>query len=215
MDAHTKVRACGTIVFTLSFFVSFASLAADAASAPLTTTISIDRDLVVLLKGAIWAGGIFIAIFAFISVAFFGVDVRNARAALLDAQKDTRNRLDELKIDFEALKDLKDKIEQLGTQLEDVTETGPAADPTATSTAGAGSSSGKRSDTESTVRTNIDLIKEVIRDSAFEWTSIRTVMKRTGLPRDIVLEEIRRSPDITIGTGTSKDFIFKLKTFRK
>ncbi|MFJ1260749.1 hypothetical protein [Cupriavidus sp. CuC1] len=193
----------------LRFFLApFVAFAADGASASTTVALS-DRDLVTLIKGAIWVGGIFIAVFAFFSVTFFGIDVRKARAALLDAQKETRALLDELNVDFAAMKDLKEKLEQLGAQLEDSAEPPSKSYPL---TESVDSSSRELASTMRTVRTDLELIREVIKSSAYDWTTIGRLVKRSGLSRDAILEEIRRAPDIQISTcRTTQDYIFKLK----
>jgi len=172
------------------------ALAAGPASAPQAVTVSVDSDLLTLFKGAIWAAGIFLAAFAFIGIAFFGWDVRKARASLADAQSETRALLKELQADFAEMKSLKDKLEQLGAQLEED-----------------GSEGAKEPLLERAVeRSSIDLIREVIKTSSYEWTTIGRIVKRTGLTREQVLEQARKAPDIRIGNGRkTQDFIFKLK----
>ena len=173
-----------------------AVLAATAASAPQPVTVSVDPDLLVLLKGAVWVGGAFLAAFAFIGVAFFGWDVRKARASLADAQMETRGLLKELQADFAGMKALKEKLEQLGAQLEE-SGTDATKEPSVEQSAG---------------RTSIDLIREVIGTSSYEWTTIGRVVKRTGLTREQVLEEVRKASDIRISNGRkTQDFIFKFK----
>ena len=171
------------------------ALAVTAASAPQSVTVSVDQDLLLLLKWAIWVGGIFLAAFAFIGIAFFGWDVRKARGSLADAQKETRDLLQELKTDFTEMKALKEKLEQLGAQLEE-----------------GGTQETKEPPLERAAeRTSIDLIREVIRTSTYEWTTIGRLVKRTGLTREALLEEVRRAPDIHISTGRkTQDYIFKL-----
>ena len=147
------------------------AMAAGAASAPQAVTVSVDSDLLTLFKGAIWAAGIFLAAFAFIGVAFFGWDVRKARASLADAQSETRALLKELQADFAEMKSLKDKLEQLGAQLEE----------------GGSEASTEPPLERATERTSIDLIREVIKTSNYEWTTIGRIVKRTGLTREQVL----------------------------
>jgi homospermidine synthase len=151
---------------------------------------------VVLLKGAILGGSIFLAIFAFIGMTFFGWDVRKARASLIDVQNEGREILNEQKLYLAKLKVLKEELEQLGAQLDE---------------AGPGESKEPLVENLSN-RTSIDLIREVIRSSNYEWTTLGRVVKRTGLTRDAVLEEVRKASDIRIGTGRkTQDFIFKFK----
>lgn len=149
-----------------------------------------------LLKFAIWAGGVLMVGLAFIGVAFFGWDVRKARNELIGAQKEIRDNLEGLRKDFKELKELKENLEQLGAQLEEDGEL----------------NSGERRSPESSSRNNIDLIREVINSGSYEWTTIGRILKRTGLSRENVLEEIRGANDIKIGKGKkTQDFIFKFK----
>lgn len=182
--------------FKLIGIVTLASVAIAASAASSSQVIlSVDQDLVALLKAAVWFGGIFITVLAFIGVAFFGWDVRKARASLLDAQKETRDLLNELKADFASMKALKENLEKLGAELEESECAGT-----------------KESPIEPAGRTSRDLIQEVIKSSNYEWTTIGRIVKRTGLTRDQVLEEARKSPEIQIGNGRkTQDFLFKLK----
>lgn len=186
-------------------------IAADPVSSS-SVTLSVDRDLVTLIKCAVWAGGIFIAVFAFISVAFFGMDVRKVRSALMDAQKETSDRLKELKSDFEAMKVLKERLEQLGAQLE---ETSESSSETNASNMVVSQTTDRSTAPVAKVRSDIDLIREVIQSGTYEWTTIGRIEKRTGLSRDAILEVVRKDPDIKISTGkTTKDFIFRVDAGR-
>ncbi|MGI4813426.1 MAG: hypothetical protein ACRYG5_12835 [Janthinobacterium lividum] len=201
-----------SFTFALLVIAPIAAFAADAASSSPNVTLSVDKDLVTLLKCAVWAGGIFIAVFAFFSVAFFGVDVRKARSALIDAQKETRDLLKELKVDFEAMKDLKEKLEQLGAQLEEGSESNSETD---TSNDSANQIPAQSSFSAPTGRSDSDLIREVIQSSTYDWTTIGRVEKRTGLSRDVILEAVRKAPDMEISTGKkTMDFIFRSKSTR-
>ncbi|WP_316157969.1 hypothetical protein [Cupriavidus sp. BIC8F] len=219
-------------------FVSIALLsvpplvfAGEVASGAQTTTLSVDADLVRLLKGAVYAGGIFLVIVAGIGVSFFGWDVRNARASLLDARKETRALLDELKGDVAHSKELMEKLEQLGAQLEeqsdrrlDVHQSGPAdsidADTVPFRSSEAEGLPGQSSAMPSSgvhesPRSNLELIRNIIAAGSYEWTTIGRIMNRTGLTRELVLEEVRKARDISIAKGKqSKDFIFKLESTR-
>ncbi|AXI01614.1 hypothetical protein [Aquirhabdus parva] len=181
------------------FFLLLKSSIAIAADMPAQklVTLSIDQDLITFLKACLWGGGIFLAIFSFIGLAFFGWDVSKAKGSLLDAQKEIRELLNESKANFSSMKELREKLEQLGAQLEenDITF---AKEPVL-----------KNNET----RSPIDLIREVINSSNFEWTTIERVIKRTGLSRDAILNEVRKAPDIKISSGRkTQDFIFKIKT---
>jgi hypothetical protein len=179
------------IVFAIVFPTT---IVADQEATSKIITLSIDQDLILFFKGAVWLSGIFLAAFAFIGIAFFGWDVRKARASLLDAQNETKKLLEELKSDFAAMKDLKEKLEQLGAQLEENAEARSNETPVSTAAG----------------RSNIDLIREVIKSSSYEWTTIGRVKKLTGLSRDEILDCIRTTADIQIGNGRkTQDFIFK------
>ena len=68
------------------------------------------------------------------------------------------------------------------------------------------------SQTATETRATRDLIREVLRNSRFEWTTIGTMTKRTALDRDQILGEVRSMNDIRIGTGKrSHDIIFRFK----
>lgn len=177
-----------------------AAMATIGVAAPQAVTVSVDQDLLVLMKGIVLGGSIFLAVFAFIGVAFFGWDVRKARASLADAQKETRELLQELKTDFNEMKILKEKLEQLGAQLEESGSQEPK-EP-------------KEPPSERAVeRSSTERIRDVIRTSNYEWTTIGRITKRTGLTRDEVLNEFRKASDIIIGNGSqTQDFIFKLKS---
>lgn len=193
---HVKHQALrGNLMRYSTLLIALATPAAAlAASAAQAVNISIDQDVLVLLKGAIWAGGVFLAAFAFIGIAFFGWDVRQARASLMGAQKETRDLLDDLKTDLTEMNALKEKLQQLGAQLEEGSTQEIKEQPLE----------------RATERSSLDLIREVIQTSSYEWTTIGRVVKRTGLNRESVLEEVRKASDIRISSGRkTQDFIFK------
>lgn len=174
-----------------------AALAVSAASTPAVVTVSLDQDILILLRGAVWLGGIFLAVFALIGITFFGWDVRKARASLADAQKETHELLEELKVDFNEMKKLKEKLEQLGAQLEESGTQVPKEPPL----------------DRATERTAIDLIREAIRTSNYDWTTLGRIVNITNLSRENILEEARKAPDVRISTGRkNQDFIFKIKS---
>lgn len=188
-----QVRVLSVFIFCLT---PLTALAASAASTPQLVSVSVDQDLLTLIKIAVWAGGAFLAVYALIGLTFFGWDVRKARTSLLDAQKETNELLQELKTDLNKMKELKEKLEQLGAELEASSSTGTNEVPLK----------------DASTRTSIDLIREVIESSNFEWTTIERIVNRTGFTREQVLEEIRKASDVRIGKGKkSQDFIFKLK----
>ncbi len=170
---------------------------------PKVVSVSVDADLLLLVKWLIWGIGIFLAAFAFIGVAFFGWDVRKARTSILDAQKETKDLLLELRKDSDSLKELKEKLQQLGAQLEDEAENFvPRVAPQTSRATGAENAGGAlesrtpvaaditeaKTDVPSStatraspLRSPIDLIRNAIARSNFEWTTIERVMKRTSL----------------------------------
>jgi hypothetical protein len=169
-------------------------LAADTA--PQVVTISLNEDVISFVKGTVWIGGVFLAIFAFIGIAFFGWDVRKARASIAEAQKEIRENLAEMRMDYAALKEMKEQLEQTGAQLQEDSEKEPPPSIQATVS-----------------RSNIDLIREVLRTSKYTWTTLGRIMKRTGLDRDTILQEARSASDIVISFGKqSNDHIFRFKT---
>lgn len=171
------------------------AFAADPETVPKVITMSLNEDVLSLVKGAIWVGGVFLAIFAFIGVAFFGWDVRKARASITDAQKEVQQSLEAMRKDAAALKELKEKLEETGAQVQEFMEKNHSSPVQA---AGA--------------RTNLDLIREVIQTSNYTWTTVGRIMKRTGLDKDTILKETRAAPDIEIGFGKqSQDQIFRFK----
>lgn len=203
----------------LVFFVSLPILAVGADTLPVAKqiTLSVDADLVEFVKASIWIGGIFLAVYALVGVMFFGWDVAKARGSITTAQTEVKGLLKELRDDYAGLKNLKERLEELGAALQEDIEASerqrdktrhrfrddqgtrleasiiaPEAPPTDT-------------------RTNIERIRDVIRTSRFEWTTIGRIMDRTGLPRDNILDEVRMAGDIvaTIGSQTG-DYLFKL-----
>lgn len=183
------------ILFFIFATLAFSALAADSETVSKVVTISLNEDVISLVKGAIWVGGIFLAIFAFIGIAFFGWDVRNARTLITAAQKEIQENLVAMRKDATALKELKEKLEQTGAQVqEDIEKIQP---PPALIQG---------------TRSNIDLIREVIKTSNYTWTTVGRLLKRTGLDRETVLREIRAAPDIEIAFGKeSQDQIFRFK----
>ena len=124
-------------------------------------------------------------------------DLQRSRIATICASHcGSTERLRELGADFDSMKALKEKLEQLGAQLEESC----AHQPQASSLQG---NSG---------RSEIDIIREVIRTSDYERTTIGRVVKLTGLQRDAILDEARKAKDIHIGTGRrTQDFMFKFR----
>lgn len=212
-----------------------------ASSVPQQITMSVDADLIAFVKVTIWLGGGFLVIFAALGIAFFGWDVRKARGSILDAQKEVNELLKESRKDLNALKELKENLGELGAQLQEEmeslqdlkkkreelgeksqedSESSPpsAAVPTRMEFRDAASQVPVSSICSPTspmagMRSDLDLIREVIASSNYEWTTIGRLMKKTGLPHDEILQEARSAPDIIISYGRqTKDNIFKFKT---
>ncbi len=65
-------------------------------------------------------------------------------------------------------------------------------------------------------RSRSDLVREVVRNSKFEWTTIGRLVKKSGLDRDEILEIARTMSDVEIGFGKmTKDHLFRLKPVRE
>ena len=192
------------------------ALAADASQT--LVKLDLSQDLITFLTFAIWCGGIFIAILAALGVAFFGFDVRKARSSIMEMTSELRGLIDnakkeheklqsiqeeltQLKVRFDAtVADAERRIEELGAQIEETTSDASAI----TGTEAAEPSQEGRSEDE--------LIRELIRGSSFNWTTIGRLKKRTGLSSEGILEQARAMQDIEISTGKkSKDHIFRLK----
>lgn len=183
---------------------------------PQQITMSIDADLIAFIKLTIWIGGSFLVIYALIGGAFFGWDVRKARGSINDAQKEIKEQLKELQGDYVAFKSLKEKLEELGAKLQEETELVSVAVSVPVQASLQDSAKVQKEDgvlkasNTSGSRLNIELIREVIASSNYEWTTIGRIMKKTGLSHEEVLREIRAASDIIISFGSqTKDHIFK------
>jgi hypothetical protein len=219
------------LVFILAIPILLPSLgfgAEAASSVSKQITMSVDADLISFVKTTISLGSIFLVIFAVLGVTFFGWDVRKARGSIIDAQNEAKELLKDLREDYEALKGLKEKLEELGSKLQEDSEPlqdlkekheGIGAKPqegtrTPIPSAGSATLSGEAALTAvglvSGTRSNLQLIREVINSSNYEWTTIGRIMKKTGIAHDDILREAQSAPDIIINYGPqTKDFIFK------
>ncbi len=191
-----------------------------ASSVSKQITISIDADLILFVKSTIWLGSGFLLVFAALGITFFGWDVRKARGSIADAQKELNDLLKESRKDHESLKELKGRLEELGAQLQEDIESLQdrkekfeefsekpqegidALAPSASSLSGESTipAEGTVSPaiSRACTRSKIDLIREVIASSNYEWTTIGRIMKKTGLSCDEILQETRSAPDIII-----------------
>jgi len=223
MDSHT---AKCVLVFLLFFLVYTAMqptcLALNASDSAKNVHIYLDENLVTFVKGAIWVGGIFLAIFTFIGVAFFGWDVRKARNSIAEIQKEMVQSIKEIRSDIISMKEMKEEFEELGAQLEETMDNYKIQIPSPEDmpTPGASQSGGFGTlfmDTDTKIeskqsRSDLNIIKEVISSSNYKWTTIGRIVKKTGLDKDSILREARSSSDIEIGFGKStQDYILRFK----
>lgn len=165
-----------------------------------TVTVSIDADMLVLLKAVIWVGATFLAILAFIGLVFFGWDVRKARDSIRVAERELRESLAPIREDLERIGELRKRYEALGAQMEElgaqIQESLEAVDKAPVAEG----------------RADIDLIREVIGSSHYKWTTIGRIQKRTGLSHDAILRQARAAPDIVISMGSkTQEHIFCFK----
>lgn len=190
-----------------------------AADAPQTVVkLDLSQDLITFLTFAIWCGGIFLVILAGIGVAFFGFDVRKARNSIIEMTSELRElihnakkeheklqsvqeELAQLKVRFDStVADAERKIEELGAQIEEAT-----GDTTGTTLTEA-------EELAQEGRSEEELIRELIKGSSFDWTTIGRLKKKTGLSSERILEQARAMQDIEISTGKkSQNHIFRLK----
>ena len=188
-----------TLIFIVLVICCGISLGAEPSTSAKVITVSLDSDLIEFFKTAIWVAGIFLALYVLIGIVFFGWDVGKARSSIMDARKDVKEQLKDLQDDYAKLKDLKEKLEELGAKLQETTESSQA--PAAVS-----------APQQLVRRTSLDLIREVISSSNYEWTTIGRIIKKTGLSREDILREARSGPDIEIGHGRqTNDYLLKFK----
>jgi DNA-binding phage protein len=228
--------------FLFMSFIFVDQAIAETTTSHSPETIALDADLIAFFKYVVYAGGVFVALLALIGVAFFGFDVRKARQAIQDELTDLRkiienakslsneierNQMNQEKVQKE-LSDLKQTFEKtvlqaeltigdLSTKFEDFVEQIQLYGGQAPSQGGPSSTAGgpasPQGGTASTMRSNEELVREVLRDSAFEWRSMSALIRKTGLTRDEILKTARAMPDIKIGIGKkSGDHIFGFKS---
>jgi len=210
-------RAARILFIVLLLATALGAQQVSPASSPKSpTTIQLTEDAVTFFKSAVVVAGIFVGALAFIGVAFFGFDVRKARSALDKAQseiakdlaeaqkllveiREMHRGLSDMKRRFDdSIKDAEQKIEQIGTQIEAIAE----PEPTSQTTAQIPQTPG---------RSDAELIREVIANSNFEWTSIKRITNKTGFDRDKILQIVRSTPGIEMSLGSkTKDHIFRL-----
>lgn len=154
------IRIVPIVLLLLLQGVAYAS---DSGSVSKDITITINENIILFLKAVFWIAGIFIAFFSFVCVAFFGFDVRMASISINDARKEVEairkelyNEIDMIRKDKDLLKIEKDNIEQRGAQLDETKDN--------LNLQGFVPPQGSRS--------NLDLIREIIKDSNYTWTTI-------------------------------------------
>jgi hypothetical protein len=204
-------------------------------ASPQAVTVSLDADLVTFVKAAVWGGAGFLAMYALIGITFFGWDVRKARGSLADAEREVKDLLGQVHSDYAKLKDLRERLEQLGAALEEEAERvpqsgyrrwlpseihflnrprgGPAAPIEGEMPAPPRSDSTLEDEPlePQPASRSADLIREVIASGNFEWTTIGRVVKATGLTRDEVLRAVRATPDMAVTRSRQTgDFLFSM-----
>jgi hypothetical protein len=160
-------------------------------------------DFVTVLTWAFGFLGLFLVIIAFLGVAFFGFDVRNARAAIDREMGELRKAIAEAK----TLKEELEKTSKLQRKTQnDLEEIGAKVEEQETV------QSASVSTTEPETRNLPDLIRAALRLSRFKWTTIGTVTKRTGLSHDQILLTVPSMNDVVSGIGKrSQELILRFK----
>lgn len=191
------------------------ALLAQAVTNPNALTVTLDKDVFLLLKAAVWAGAAFVGILAAFCVSFFGFDVRKARSSIDETTTDAKKLVEESQRQLADLKRLageyedakkkliefveesEQKIQEIGAKIEELADK-PVNVPQSVS--------------HGDLRSDIDLIKDVIRGTSFKWTTIERIVKRTGIPRERILELARAERSIEIGFGKkTQDNILRLR----
>jgi len=217
-------RTSLAITFMLGVVVLCATSQAMPTQAAPPPVAALDADVLAFVKAAVWIGGAFLAVLAFLGVGFFGWDVRNARDSIVSAQKDiaeaqsnVRNARDsivsaqkdiadaqsnakklseDLEEEKRSLIRIREEAEELATELQNMVD---QVQPPPQKVTPPG-------------RSDIDAIRDVIKESRFEWTSIDQIVKRTGLKEDTIESEVlRKGSDIIRSMGRkSRRPIYKL-----
>jgi hypothetical protein len=158
----------------------------------------------------------------------------DAQKGAKDAQMEVKNLLKDLREDYAALKDLKERFEEVGAKVQELSEARSPAGAVTHETRGAlvgpGAVLAGVADVESVAfgagltdsehvspqpmsaqsRSNIDLIRNVIASSHFEWTTMGRIMDMTGLSSDDIVQAARDAGDIVITRSRqTDDFLFK------
>jgi uncharacterized protein YoxC len=211
-------KLCSLLLMLLLSVCAFAG-ASEVPVAASSVSLSLDAGLVTLIKISVPIVIGLLLVYAVIGVTFFGFNIRDARKSLKEATDEISENLKALKATLEELESLKQRVKALH---EDVQEVGSKVDELAepahqSEHHGIAASNASPSELDTVIaapidgrRTHIDLIREVIASSRYEWTTIGRIMKGTGLSRDEIMKAAQGAMDIKIGRGrTTKDFIFK------
>lgn len=195
-----------------------ATLAVD----PNRTTFSLDNDLISAVK---WLGGITVAvlaIFAGLTLSFFGIDVRAVRKTLLETQEDLRKKADEVRGHEKSLAELKERLEKLGAELIDVVEKakavapGKPVDPVKNLPPKATDPVyGPLSEIWLADEKKQEALRRVMAQSQFEWSTVGTLAKKTQLPLAEVKELAGRDPLVQGAISRNNEVLFRLKEFNE
>jgi len=216
------------------------SVSPSAVAAPATQAVpaaasekiilSLDRDLVNFTKAAAWVFGIFITVFAFIAVGFFGWDVKQTRKAMYDARDDLQKRMEEIRKDHKELDELKERLKKLGAELIDVAEKNAPAEtgaPTPAPPASLSTSTLPTSDTDDELRGDElrwgplknwtddqrrSYLRNVIGTSEFEWSTLGTLSRKTGLPEADIWNLFANDPFVERTTGRDGRLLLRIRS---
>lgn len=217
------MRKIYTLLVLVTIVTASAVLSADTP--PTQVTLNLTDDAVKFFKAAVWIGGGFVTILAILGVAFFGFDVRKAHASINESTSELKKLLSdahslhtEIKKTHEELIELKSKyeinandrensIEELGAKIEEIADKAAFVEPIEST-----AFSPDAQEIQEPSRDIPTLIRDVIKSSSFEWTTIQRIMKKTGLSREQILEIAQKIADVEISFGKkTKDHILKIK----
>jgi hypothetical protein len=155
------VRLLVTVCVSLLLSAGATAVAQTAQHPPATIMLDASDFITVLKWGFVFFGPL-LAVIAALGVTFFGFDVRNARASIDKEMGELRKVIEEAKTLKEELektsrhqRETQNELEEIGAKAEEVADQSPAASITGPET-----------------RNLPDLIREVLRKSRFEWTTI-------------------------------------------
>lgn len=196
-----------------------APTAAVATESKGRVTISVDEDLVFVLK---LLGGVVVFLFAVFvgaGIFFFGWDVTKTRNTLIDAREDIIKRMELIRSDHEAFKALRGQLHELGAELEGEIAKRKASQHQGEEQKAAATdvADGPEPDISDELtpnqrqRAHFKAIKDVLLNSKFQWSTIETIMRKTGLTRQQVIDAASSGNGtigISVGRATN-DLIFR------